>query len=146
MPNPLDLERVRSYCATATSGPWCHRQAGETRRAGHPLDWIADTADRSHHKIIIGRECLYGGTPDYAFIAAARTDLPAAVEEIEALRAENADLKKALAFYAGGGHFEEDTEWNCAKMGDLPPPPKIVDHGEVAQSTLARWTEIEKGK
>lgn len=53
----------------ATQGEWHHRQAGKTNSGG-PLDWIGDAPDGSAHtKIIVGRQCLYGGSDDYAFVA-----------------------------------------------------------------------------
>lgn len=79
---PTQRTEIRERCAKATAGPWHHRQAGIVRNE-QELDWIADKAERGlHHKIIVQRQSLYGGSADYAFISHARTDLPAALDTI----------------------------------------------------------------
>jgi hypothetical protein len=74
---PADLSRIETLAREATPGPWFHRQCGELGADGTERDWIADHPDRGqHHKIVVGRNSLHGGSPDYAYIAAAN---PAAV-------------------------------------------------------------------
>lgn len=70
-PSP-DLEELRTLSERATAGPWFHNQGGVKSRNGkHEYDWIGDERGRFHGKIIIGRDAIYGGSPDYAFIVAA---------------------------------------------------------------------------
>jgi len=60
---------LRELSERATQGEWHHRQAGVVGARG-ALDWIGDAPDGSQHtKIIVGRQCLYGGSHDYAFLA-----------------------------------------------------------------------------
>jgi hypothetical protein len=88
---PLTPERIAEIekrCNAATAGPWFHRQAGMEGH-GQAYDWIADAEGVGRHsKIIVSRESVYGGTPDYSFIAHARTDIPDLVSEVKRLRAE----------------------------------------------------------
>lgn len=82
-------------------------------------------------------------------LAAGRAELERHLEVVQHLAQAQAalascrevagEMKVALQWYAGGNHYEEDTEWNCAKMGDLPPPPKLLDRGEVAQAVLGKF-------
>lgn len=94
-PQTLDLERVKAYCAAATPGPW----------TDYDGDWFiggTEPEDRVHVTGIVvdpdvGRDtkCILLSTnydlepelADVVFVASARTDLPAAVAEIERLRA-----------------------------------------------------------
>lgn len=73
----FDLAHLRDLIDRATPGPWHHRQAN---KAG--LDWLADTPNgEPHRKVILGRGSLYGGTPDYALVAAMRNALPLILAE-----------------------------------------------------------------
>lgn len=84
----LDLEPIKKRLAEATPGPWFHRQAGEHRPSDpkQRYDWIGDHPDQGKHKkVIVGRDAVYGGTPDYAFIAAAPSDIAALIAEVERL-------------------------------------------------------------
>lgn len=92
---PTQITEIRERCAKATAGPWHHRQAGIVRNE-QELDWIADKAERGlHHKIIVQRQSLYGGSADYAFISHARTDLPAALDTIDEMGREIAESHNA---------------------------------------------------
>ncbi len=81
-----ELEEIRERCEKATQGPWYHRQAGMVSSKGEEYDWISSTEKHDRPtKTILGRECLYGGTSDYAFIASSRTDIPKLLAHIEEL-------------------------------------------------------------
>lgn len=102
----LDLDAIEARANAATPGPWFHRQAGQhhPRDLKMPYDWIGDSAEQGKHKkVIITRAALYGGTPDYAFIANARTDIPALVAECRSLRNSHDSLVKALEPFANLG-------------------------------------------
>lgn len=90
---------IQARLAAATPGPWFHRQAGEFN-PDHPdmrYDWIGDNPQQGrHNKIIIGRECIYGGTPDYALIAHAPTDLAYLDAELTKAMARVERLEAAL--------------------------------------------------
>lgn len=93
----LDLEPIKERLAAATPGPWFHRQVGGK------FDWIADHRDHGQHrKIIVGKDALYGGTPDYAFIAHAPNDIALLMAEVERLRS---DVQNAfdMGYRAAGG-------------------------------------------
>ena len=97
-PLPLaELPALRALAEKATPGPWRQHlvddttvidEAGNTVAQTFPdggldddVDFATDTEQREH---------------DAAFIATARTALPAALDEIERLRAENEKLREAL--------------------------------------------------
>lgn len=97
MPNPLDLERVKTYCEKATAGPWHLHFYNVPNNPVFALEAGGDGDDGEFGQ-------LWGGGPDEwpaganaEFIANSRTDLPAAVEEIERLRAEVAALTHRLS-------------------------------------------------
>lgn len=100
MPNPLDLKRIRDYCAKATPEPWATHA---TLHLTPPecVDLVLDGSSRgvdAKHLADQGRLPMlpagFISADDARFISNARTDLPAAVAEIEELRAEVARLKE----------------------------------------------------
>jgi predicted nucleic acid-binding Zn-ribbon protein len=108
-----DLDKLRSISDAATPGPWRYDgidivQLTDSGK-GYPLDYYPDSKD-----VAIGKCSTCGSTDvgiqrrdDAAFIAAARSAVPALIDEIELLReqvdsiptllAENARLTKAVA-------------------------------------------------
>lgn len=110
---PTQRTEIRERCAKATAGPWHHRQAGIVRNE-QELDWIADKAERGlHHKIIVQRQSLYGGSADYAFISHARTDLPAALDTIGEMGREIANRERRRMEILDFLQEEIGTAWNC---------------------------------
>lgn len=92
------VARLRELLEKATPGPWHHRQAGQYIHGGHEADWIADAPQgKSHSKIIIGRDCLYGGSSDYALIAEALNALPALLTQSDALKAKDARIAELVS-------------------------------------------------
>ncbi|MGW4919737.1 hypothetical protein ACWEPO_25980, partial [Streptomyces albidoflavus] len=92
MTTPLSPEYLAEIAArdeAATAGPWCTDGAEIYQGDEYAWDafWVGETcrADEAD-----------GGTVDAAFIAAARTDVPALLAEVERLRAELA-AERALA-------------------------------------------------
>jgi hypothetical protein len=96
---PLDLEAVKARCEKATEGPWCWENCGEKGNdvvVGIALDsqdrhiegQIPADSDADADQVVARRTPLLGeATPaDAAFIAHARTDIPALVAEVERLR------------------------------------------------------------
>ncbi len=43
---------------------------------------------------------------------------------------------ETIRFYADGKHFDEVADWNSFKMGEGPPPPELLDRGEIARNVL----------
>jgi hypothetical protein len=82
---PLDLDAIRARCEVATDGPWTTE--GEVARieSGEPGAWgdpVVDVVYLGH-----GASELHLSEEDAEFIAAARTDVPALIAEVERLRA-----------------------------------------------------------
>lgn len=92
---PFDVRAARALCDAATKGPWYASVAPIDERVSD-IDYVVETDDL----LISG---VYSGgphddllaQPDAEFIAAARTLLPAALDEIERLRAALAAERKA---------------------------------------------------
>jgi hypothetical protein len=88
---PFDAKAARARCEAATPGPWIASDDSEPLRIGshgeHPPAYVP----RMGRRYVLGMDAA--GRPyqpferDAAFIAHARTDLPAALDEIEALKA-----------------------------------------------------------
>lgn len=84
-----------------------------------------------------------GETVDFAMLVDANNDViardlsPETAALIAARLNQWEQMREALRFYADGGHFSERDDWNCAKMGELPPPPELLDRGETAKAALA---------
>lgn len=97
-------EEIAQRLAKATPGPWYHRQAGEVRHStGDRYDWIADHPDQGKHKkVIVAREALYGGTPDYAFIAHAPADISYLLEAVASARREALEEPLNVVLARGG--------------------------------------------
>src|SRR5689334_23740522 len=82
-PHALDLDAIEARTNAATPGPWFNDSheiyAGENTDIPAMSEWIGETCDprRPDH-----------GAANAAFIAAARTDVPALVAEIRRLTAE----------------------------------------------------------
>ena len=71
----LDLEAIRERCEAATEAPWPDNGTDSWRWPGMPRSQLA--ANRR-------------------FVARARSDVPALVEEVERLRVQNADYRLEL--------------------------------------------------
>lgn len=100
VPNPLDLERVKAYCAKATAGPWLYRNVHNPSEETPSLYTDAIMYGLSGpHPITTSGPFLSGN--DFDFIAQSRTDLPAAVAEIERLRAACLLLLDHVDYTAG---------------------------------------------
>ena len=80
----LDRTAARARCETATKGPW------EAKCSGHDYPYIV-----AHGKQLACGED-FGKMPDAEFIAHARTDLPAALDALDAKDKEIERLRDAL--------------------------------------------------
>lgn len=97
----LDLEPIKARAAKATDGPWIHWPAdsdndhrvcqanGEKDKCICCLALMGYTDEEGEWTI----ETLESWQADGDFIAAARTDIPVLVAEVERLRAEIASLR-----------------------------------------------------
>lgn len=90
-PQPLDLDEARHLCNAATDGPWT-------------VDYTHSVIGAAGGKVVYSVG-IHAGTyptpPNGAFIAAARTLLPRALDELAQARAENGALHgTALAYWA----------------------------------------------
>ena len=84
MSAPLSKERldaIRAREAAATPGPWCTDGAeiyqGDSEGVPHLAKWIGETCRADEGD---------GGKADAAFVAAARSDVPALLAEVDQLR------------------------------------------------------------
>lgn len=78
-----EIARLRELCAKATPGPWRHEQYGTA-----PCYGLRSTP---LHLVVTVQ-----GEDDAAFIAAARTALPALLDDVERLQGELAPLRALL--------------------------------------------------
>ena len=96
--NQARIDELRALCKDATSGPWhydgmhneiktqdYHSVVNETFGRNCPGDNELEVDEFGH--------CYFA---DFAFIAAARSALPEALDEIERLQKENADLEEEM--------------------------------------------------
>jgi len=84
----IDLTAIRARADKATPGPWTREECGNDTRICGGDEVLFDNEWGS----ATGQDWL-----DAAFIAAARTDVPALCDEVESLRAELAELRRAQA-------------------------------------------------
>ncbi len=81
MPEPLDLDAIKKRCDAATEGPWIEREDNDEPAwrvvwSPFPLDVCSVCPHMTHVE------------PNAAFIAHARTDVPALVARVRELEAE----------------------------------------------------------
>jgi hypothetical protein len=103
---PWTKERIaelRSLCDEATPGPWEVERRAELRR------WTVRSEPTEETVAEIVHWSDMADRADAALIAAARTSLPEALDEIERLRARVDDLETELA-----GCHDRETEWQTA--------------------------------
>lgn len=81
---PLDLDAILARADRATDGPW---EADESEIYGAGRQWVGETLDEDDHDKMRANS---------AFIAAARTDVPALVAELRASRAEVAEHRRNI--------------------------------------------------
>lgn len=92
------LAQIRQRCEAATPGPWGYD--------GQHDEITADSPDAKDYWLIVSQCRTAPNTaprdgfghqysPDFAFIAAAREDVPYLLGEIERLRSENTTLREA---------------------------------------------------
>lgn len=110
--------RVRALCAAATPEPW-EWDAGDTG-ADASIPYCDVFKDAGNIIIASVNDRIEGGRKNAAFIAAARTELPAALDEIEArgkeierLRAEQASALETVR------HANEDCRRLTARVAEL---------------------------
>lgn len=82
--DPLDLDAIEARANSATPGPWATSSEWSVRTGARDDELVACVQYKDH-----GR--------DAAFIAAARTDVPALVAELRALRAERNATARVVA-------------------------------------------------
>lgn len=112
-----DLAAIQDRCDAATPGPWHYRR-----------DWVmfTDPGDGQVETIATTHE-----SPDDArFIAHSRTDIPALLDTIENLRAENARYRETLEYYANQQNWTD--QGVCGRLDDDP------DCGARAEFALAQ--------
>lgn len=86
----IDLDRIDEYCSKATGEPWVNMPEGALWGSVYsaPLDGFTEICVMPEGD---------DRTPDFDFIAQARTDLPAVVEELREARERIAELETRWA-------------------------------------------------
>lgn len=118
-----EIARLRALCEKATPGPW------RTGNASADDFWHGKGSILHDEKVLFVGNVNFDLAADAAFIAAARTALPSALDEIERLRSAQA---KAMCTWCG---FEASGD-NRAKI--------IVDHIESCASVP--WNLVEENE
>ncbi len=93
MTAPVDLDAIEARAAAATQGPWCTRALRLLLRFGRKNDGPWNEADEDEPE----NGWALPHDDDAAFIASARTDVPAMAREIRELRAELAEEREMHA-------------------------------------------------
>lgn len=97
-PEPLDLDAVEALCDAATAGPWRTEDA-----IGAPFNIESENGlgvAIAHQQVSISHDLKQQHRrANAAFIAAARTLVPALVTRLRALDAENARLRRRADRY-----------------------------------------------
>lgn len=92
-PEPLDLDAIRARADVATEGPW--HQFSPDEESGQETTEVCTADQRTLLHVLLGdqdtREEYPQAAADARFIAAARTDVPALLDEIERRRTELRD-------------------------------------------------------
>jgi hypothetical protein len=107
----VDVAAARARCEAATPGPWIASDDSEPLRIGSHGEYPPAYVPRTGRRYVLGMDAA--GRPyqpferDAAFIAHARTDLPAALDTIEA---QEANLREM-------GSREEDMEAEIERLG-----------------------------
>lgn len=107
-----ELQAIEARAAAATPGPWRWAYAYQVRGTHWCLENDASAANGctiNHHLVTFGTEeyeynddgdaTRVDQTPDFAFIAAARTDIPALLAELRRLKEAQRALLAALNDY-----------------------------------------------
>lgn len=82
---PAQLKEWRALADAATPGPWhAPSLASGVRHLERNVEWYGDQCPDDHN--LPGRRGADGGSSDGNFIAAARTAVPALIDEVERLR------------------------------------------------------------
>ncbi len=118
----IDIPAARAICEAATKGPWLHIQAGDVQLDELFLHFGEKDEDRYYNVKAFTAE-------DMTFARQARTLLPAALDEIEALRAEREELLRLLRWMRVTFYWQENDGYRAA--GDCPEKRRIEE--------LLRW-------
>ena len=116
-------QKLRELMAAATPGPWYHMQKGVEQSPPSVFgvrtwDWVSDhPVGGLHTKIIIERECLYGGADDYAYIVALVNSADELLDKADKYDAMVADQK-----FVKLGHLPEDGECSHKAYAELKKP------------------------
>lgn len=127
---PERLDAIRAREGAATKGPWC-TDGAEIYQGDEYLpglsEWIGETCRADEGD---------GGKADAAFVAAARSDVPALLAEVDRLRTENATIeaktREAIAQdFIRQGKASDSLSWGqavsiardglCACSGGIKP-------------------------
>lgn len=143
------VEGLKALAEKATPGPWFHRQANQSGNRGESCDWIADDPRPGRHKkIIVPRGVLFGGSDDYAFIAAASPQ--AILSLLQSL--QDAEARASQAERDRNEALREVHKW-AREAGEakgrleMSEAAGIVDgwreRAEAAEARASRWQPIE---
>jgi hypothetical protein len=113
---PAERAALRGLCDAATEGPW----SAEAHDVGDRFPEVFVRVPSQSHALVFEDARPRPESPawewthndrteqakrDVAFIAAARTAVPALLDEVERLEAENATMREALEWFADEGRY-----------------------------------------
>ena len=125
-PLDLDLDAIEARCEAATPGPWYHNHDSGEDDGGAWENPTSDVVDGLGSHLIDAGELA-----DAAFIAHARTDVPALVAELRVARRERDEARAMARVLAGAAVIHH-------------PPPRAVVAAALAYPV--RETEKERGE
>lgn len=108
----LDIAKIRERADKATEGPWQWDNEKYKSQLGETAPSLV--AGGAHGVLSCDGPLNGPNSNDAAFIAHARTDLPAALDLLEEAR----DIYEALVEGLGCGNYENDTGAKCADNHD----------------------------
>ena len=87
MADELNLDEMQARCDAATKGPWTFTREATTEENDIPC-WVLESALGLPDVLCRYWATSFVGAKDAAFIAHARTDIPALIAEVRRLRRE----------------------------------------------------------
>ena len=140
MSDTTRLDEIRQREAAATRGPW----DSEWQNGDGNYAWVLAHPNGQFHPLNVIKVCHDDWPPsfaDAAFVAAARSDVPWLVAEVERLRDERVELWScpACAFTFDAMHVDADTgEYSCPACAEL----RLTAERDAALAAIQRVRDL----